>query len=137
MLLHAPDHLDTIIENISPELFVEGPLKQLYLFIDECFQSGEDVSFNYLMLNVEDPAIKNVLVYLDEEWHQILDSGVDNQFHTIEKIVHEVLEVFRGLEMETGKRQKLSELQQKQLDEKEELTALEELLEQTRQRQGL
>lgn len=137
LLLHAPDHLDTIIENISPELFVEGPLKQLYLFIDECFQSGEDVSFNYLMLNVEDPAIKNVLVYLDEEWHQILDSGVDNQFHTIEKIVHEVLEVFRGLEMETGKRQKLSELQQKQLDEKEELTALEELLEQTRQRQGL
>ena len=71
LLLHAPEHLDTIVENISPDQFVEGPLKRLYTFIDECFQGGDEISFESLMLNVEDSAIKNVLVFLDEEWHQM------------------------------------------------------------------
>ena len=137
LLLHAPEHLDTIIENISPDQFVEGPLKQLYLFIDECFQGGDEVSFDSLMLNVEDSELKNVLVFLDEEWHQMQAVGFDKDFHSQEKIVAEVLEVFRGLELDSDRRQTLSDLQQKQLDEKEELTALEDLLNQARQRQGL
>lgn len=136
LILHASDHLDTIIENIAPDQFVEGPLKRLYLFIDQCFQNGDGTTFEELMLSIEEPDLKNVLVYLDNQWHQMQSSKSDTLQPAEDKIVNEILDVFRDLEMESGKRQKISELQQ-QLDEKDELTTLEDLLNQTRQRHGL
>ena len=136
LILHAPDHLDTIIENIAPGQFVEGPLRQLYLYIDQCFQTGDGTTFDDLMLTIEEPDLKNVLVYLDHQWQEMQSSKSDMQHQDEDKIVHEILDVFRNLELDSGKRQKISELH-RQLDEQDELTTLEDLLNQTRQRHGL
>ena len=137
LLLHAPDYLDTIIENISPEQFVEGSLKRLYQLIDQSYQNGDEISYEQLMLNTEESELKNVMVYLDDQWHQMQEAAGDEQYESIERRVQDVLEVYRGMELESGRRQKISELQQKQLNEQEELNALEDLLNQARQRQGL
>lgn len=137
LLLNSPEHLDTIIENVAPEQFVEGPLKQLFQFIDQCFQNGESTSFDDLMLSVENPDLKNVLCYLDEQWHEKITLNPELANQDTGKIVTEIINVFRNLELDSGSRKTISELSQQELDEKEELSTLEELLNQTRQRHGL
>ncbi|MEM9411696.1 MAG: DNA primase [Planctomycetota bacterium] len=136
LLLHASEHLDTIIEQISPEQFVPGPLKELYEFIDQCFQNGDEIGFDSLMLLVEDASLKNVLVYLIDQWHEKKQAG-NSLSITDGDLVAKTINVFRNLELDTGNRRKISELQQKKLNEEEELTTLEDLLNQARQRQGL
>ena len=81
--------------------------------------------------------MKNVLVYLDDMWQKMLEQSTDAVPLQATAMVNEIMEVFRNLELESGKRQKINELQTQKLNEEEELSALEELLNQTRQRQGL
>ena len=137
LLLNAPEHLDTIIENIPPTLFVEGPLRQLYELIDEFFQSGEEVSFESLLLNIENSDLKSLLIYLDEQWHEKLGFLETQHDFSIPRLVEQTMEVFRRLESDLGSRKAIGDLQNKQLDEQEELTTLEELLNQSRQQHGL
>ena len=137
LLLNSPEHLDTIIENVPPELFVEGPLKQLFLFIDQCFQNGDSTNFDDLMLTIENPDLKNVLCYLDEQWHEKMTLNQESTNQDNGRIVNETIEVFRNLEFDSGNRKAISELSQQELNEQEELSTLEELLNQTRQRHGL
>ncbi len=137
LILHAPEHLDTIIENISPDQFVDGLLKQLYEYIEDCFQNGEGTSFDDLMLSLEDPELKNLLVYLDHEWQEMWSQESTTTGESEVALLNEVVDVFRKLELDSGNRRKISELQKPNLDEEEELTTLEDLLNQTRQRHGL
>ena len=137
LLLNAPEHLDTIIENIPPVLFVQGPLRQLYELIDECFQLGEEVSFAALTLNVEDAEQKSLLIYLDEQWQEKLEFLKSQPGFKISNLVEETLNVFRQLEADSGSRKAIGDLQNNQLDEQEELSTLEELLNQSRQQHGL
>ena len=136
LLLQAPEHLDTVIENIPCHSFVEGPLRKLYEHIDDCFQTGEGTGFEDLMLSVECPELKNVLVYLDNQW-QDKKSALDHQAMESDKALNEMIDVFRKLESESDNRRSISELHQQDLTEQEEISTLEELLNQTRQRHGL
>lgn len=137
LLLYSPEYLDTIIENIPCDLFEDGPLKELYLHIDHCFQNGEPTGFEELMLSLEDPSLKNLLVWLDGQWHGKQSVMQAQSIPADQNLLEEVINVFRNLESESGNRRTISELQQHQLDEQEEMAKLQELLEQTRQRQGL
>ena len=137
LLLNAPEHLDTIVENIPPSLFVSGPLRRLYEIIDDCFQSGEEVSFDAMLLNIEDTEIKSLLIFLDEQWHEKLEALKPQPGFSTAKLVEQTMTVFRRLESESDSRKAIGELQNKQLDEQEELTTLEELLNQSRQQHGL
>ena len=136
LLLQSPDHLDTVIENVPCSLFVEGPLRRLYEHLDDCFQNGESTEFNDLMLSVECPELKNVLVFLDSQW-QDKREALTKQAITTSRTMEEIIGVFRQLEIESGSRKTILELHQQQLNEQEEISTLEELLNQTRQRHGL
>ena len=137
LLLHAPEHLDTVIENIPPALFVEGPLKQIYEHIDDCFQNAEGTGIDELMLSIECPDLKNLLVYLDNQWQAKQSTLNEQGIAENERTLEEIINVFRELEMNSGKQKTISELQRKELSEQEEVSTLEDLLNQTRQRHGL
>ena len=137
LLLHAPDHLDTIVENIPPDLFVEGPQRQLYEFIDACFQSGEEIGFEALLLSIEDPELKSLLLFLDEQWQQKQEFLKTQHDFSSTKLVEETMSVFRRLQSELGSRKAIGELQDRKLDQQEEISTLEDLLNQSRQQHGL
>ena len=137
LLLNAPEFLDTIIENIPTDLFVEGPLRRLYELIDECFQAGEEVGFEPLSLAVEDPELKSLLIFLDEQWHEKLAFLKSRSDFRMSQLVEQTMNVFRQLESDLGSRKAIGELQNKKLDQQEELSTLEELLNQSRQQHGL
>jgi DNA primase len=137
LLIHQPEFLDRIIENIAPSQFVEGPLRDLYSVVYQRHESNKTVTYDELMLAIECPKLKNLLVYLDAQWQQ-------RQLHqplaladVLMDPVDELMYAFQRLQTDSGSRRTIAQLHQQQLNEKEEVETLEELLEKTRQRHGL
>ena len=140
ILSQDPSLLDFAIENVSPEQFSPGPLRKIYELMEECFHAGKEVGYEQLMLELEDPDLKAVVDQLfDEatEKRKTLESGDGTMDGGLQSQLQSIVVAFQELVTESGKRQKISQLQERQLNEQEEAHALEELLNQVRHRQGL
>ena len=141
ILLQEPSLLDFAVEKISPDQFREGPLQSIYRQLEESFHTGSEVGYQQLMLELEDPVLKTVvdLLYdeaLEKQRTSELAGNLDSQ-SALQNQMESIILAFQNLATESGNRQAISRLQEREFDEEEELTALEELLKQTRQRQGL
>ncbi len=133
LLLIDNSILDEVIENISPDQFVKGPLQNLYQEITECFHNGEDIAFESLMLRFESMELKNLVAMLsDLAAEKQTQTGFEHRDQ-----LECLLKAFESVRIKDGSRSAISELQQKQLDEQEESLRLEQLLELARQRKGL
>ncbi len=139
LILH-PSFLDTAVEKVSPEQFTIGPLQAIYGIMGDFFHDGRDVGHESLMLEVHDPILRNVISRLyDEALSKTeLKSEDDTNFALdMNQQFDSVLAAFENVVIEHDQLAKVSQLQQKVLDTKEELATLEELLNQTKQRHGL
>ena len=139
LILH-PELLDTAVEKVSAEQFVEGPLKAIYRIMDDFFHEGSDVGHDSLMLEVHDPILRNNISPLYDEAAtktEIDDSDETSFGLDVNQQFDSVLAAFENVVINNDQQAKVSQLQQKVLDTKEELAALEELLNQTKQRHGL
>ncbi len=140
LILTEPALADIAIERVSPEQFAFGPLKAIFETIGEFFHDGREASYESVMLHVDDPVLKNVVEYLlDEATKKQAAAKADNT--GIELPVHAqletVIEAFNRQQIQSAEQARISKLQQPSLEADEEAMALEELLRQTRQRQGL
>ena len=140
LLILVPSFLDTAVEKVSPDQFVEGPLKAIYRIMDDFYHDGRDVGHDSLMLEVQDPILRNIIARLYDEAaskkettsEDVTSFGLD-----VKQQFDSVLAAFENVVIDNDQQAKVSQLQQKTLDTKEELAALEELLKQTKQRHGL
>ena len=64
LLMCEPELLDQAVENIAPQQLAEGPMRDLYEVMNECFHVGKDVGYNTLMLELEDGQLKSLVDYL-------------------------------------------------------------------------
>ena len=131
--------VDSAIENIAPGQFVPGPLRELYEHVVELFHAGEEISFELLMLQIEESHLKNLVVFMSEEAEQKRLAMASQSLEYIDPATQlaAIIEAFNAVAVESGKRATISQLQQKELNEKEEASKLEELFQQMKQRQGL
>ncbi len=131
--------VDIAIENIAPGQFSLGPLRDLYEQMVELFHEGEEISFEHLMLQIEDPHLKNLVVFMSEEAEQKRISMESQAIDSVDPAtqIASIIQAFHNVVVESGNRATISQLQQKELDEKEEASKLEELFQQMKQRQGL
>ena len=140
LLMLYPSLLDTAIEKVSPDQFVDGPLKAIYRIMDDFFHDGRDVDHDSLMLELHDPSLRNAVSQLYAEASSKNETGSDDVTSfglDVNQQFDSVLVAFENEAIENVHRAKVSQLQQKVLDPKEEQAALEELLRQTQQRHGL
>ncbi|QEG21909.1 DNA primase [Mariniblastus fucicola] len=140
LLILQPALLDTAVEKVSPDQFVAGPLKAIYQIMDDFFHDEREVDHDSLMLEVQDPVLRNVIARLYDEAasKNELESGDSTSFALdMNQQFDSVLAAFEDEVIANDHRAKVSQLQQKALDKEEELAALEELLNQTKQRHGL
>jgi DNA primase len=140
VLMLEPGLLDFAIENIPPAMFSAGPLKTIYEHMEDAFHEGGDVGYAQLMLDLEDPTLKGIVDQLHEEAmekKQLVESGDRKNEFLLEKQLDLIVAAFQELTSHTGFRTAISQLQTNELDAADELTALEDLLKQTRMRQGL
>ena len=140
LLIGTPELLDQAIENISPNQIPEGPLRDLYEVMNECFHVGKDVGYKTLMLELEDGQLKSLVDYLHgvttEKQSALakMKNGI-----AIEPLAQlgSIIESFNNMADASGTRSQISRLHGRQLDDDEEASTLEELLKLARQRQGL
>ncbi len=125
--------LDRVIENIPPGEFVEGPCRELYEAICACYHDGHPVSFDVLMLQLEDPDLKHLLDRLDEEF-QAQESMTDVE---LSEQLDSVLAAFERIRRERETRSALSRLSRPELQPDEETDILERMFQQAKERQGI
>ena len=120
VLLSAPAKIDEIIQNISPDQFVIGPVRELYEALCHCYHTGVEVSFSTAMTAVDDPLLKSTLVAVAERAQDKLSSTAAD----IDRWTADVLGVFNRL-LETSERQRLiNKMDNQNLSEEEEKDAL-------------
>ena len=139
LILH-PALLDTAVEKVSADQFVEGPLKAIYRIMDDFFHEGAKVDHDSLMLEIHDPILRNVIsrLYDEAESKRELITEDSTSFGLdVNQQFDSVLAAFEDVVIKNDHRATVSQLQQKNLDKEEEIAALEELLNQTKQRHGL
>ncbi len=134
ILMRSGELIDRAIENISPDQFVEGPCRQIYELICQCYHEGELITFDSLMLQLEDPALKHLLDRLDEESQAKM--AIKTEMDLSSQLNH-VIASFDRLVMEMEKRQAISHLNHPEINQQEESRILEQLFQKTKERQGI
>ncbi|MEM7456771.1 MAG: hypothetical protein AAF456_20680, partial [Planctomycetota bacterium] len=141
LMLGNVELIDIAFENVAPDQFAEGPLKQIYLRAMDLYHDGVDATYDDLILSIEEDleSMRNLLFFLQEESEQ-KNTYAENATETPPSPrdqIETIIEAFNNIGAETGKRALISSLEQRELDEQEEARKLEELLNETRRRQGL
>ena len=140
LILTDPALADIAIERVSPEQFADGPLKEIFSLVGEFFHDGREASYESIMLHVVDPLLKNVVEYLLEEATlkkaatEADNTGISIDVHTQ---LETVIGAFNRQQNQSAQEASISRLHQVKMKDEDETSALEELLRQTRQRQGL
>ncbi len=140
LIFNTPDLADTAIERVSPEMFTAGPLREIFEILGEFFHDGRDANYENVMLHLDDPSLKNVVEYLLEEATQkqaafeAVNKGM--AFNAAEHL-ETVIQAFHRHQQEVKDAAKISQLHEMKPGSDSDATALEELLRQTRQRQGI
>jgi DNA primase len=140
LLICEPELLDTAVENIAPTQFADGPLRDLYEAMNECFHVGKSVAYESLMLELEDATLKSVVDFLHDEATAKREAAKEKRDAFALAPADQldlIIQGYHKMADETGDRATISRLHGRQLDDNEEASTLEELLKQARQRQGL
>lgn len=132
-----PALVDIAIENVSPGQLTPGPLRAVYEIVVECFHDGEEVGFEDVILRVDEPNIKSLLLHVKEEADQKQETQQTQSEFLIQKQtqLELVIQAFNDIHEEAQKRTAISRLQQG-MDDQQELSTLEQLLEKARSRHG-
>ncbi|MGI9519738.1 MAG: DNA primase [Pirellulaceae bacterium] len=132
VILRDTTLVDRAVENISPDQFVEGVCRDIYEMICACYHEGETISFESLMLQLEDPELKHMLNELDEESQSksaTTETGLSDQ-------LNQIIMAFDRRSEELERKESIAILNQPETNEQEESKILERLFQQAKERQG-
>jgi DNA primase len=121
------------LEQVSADRFAEGPARAVYETYHRRYAAGLPLEFDRVLTELEAPALKHVLVQLEER-SRAKAPQAEWDAHT--RLLDLALQ-FRRQAEQTELDAKAAALESGKLDEKEELAHLEFLLEQERNRQGI
>ncbi|MGA2059731.1 MAG: DNA primase [Thermoguttaceae bacterium] len=132
LLLIHPECLPSVREQISLDYLGAGICGIIY---DTCCRLADadiEPSFDRLMLEFDEPAVKNLLVDLDETSHSKGRRASDPQ-----ELLRELINTFKRKESERQRPRQITALREGGLDENRQIDMLEEILRQERDRQGI
>ena len=107
--------------------------QQLILVYRNARQRGEEANFSSILTKIDDPALKLVLVELDESSYNKASSVQENASERLAGLVAG----FHDEEIQQENRRSLDRLASEDLPSEEEKDVLQQLLEKERLRQGI
>ncbi len=130
LLLVAPELLPEVLDGVRPEQFAVGPLRELFSRACVLTAAGRTLSFAEMMIQVDEPELKSLLVDLDEhaQKKQHADAGA---------VLRTVLNSFLYRKESVQAKQEHHALRAGQLDEERGLLLLQRRIESGRSRQGI
>lgn len=133
LLVLQPDFLELVVERIPADWFSSVSTRTVYDLFCKCYEEGLEATYEQLQLQTEEPQLQNILVSLEA----IATEKAEASNVSIEDRMSTVLDWFHTQEVKASQRQKLSQLEERKLDEDQELAELQALIDQERNRQGI
>lgn len=133
LLLCDAGLLDRAVEQVDPQWIVSDPLRELFLNICDGLHGGSDVSFEGLMLRIEAPSIRDLIIRLDE-------SATSKQAQAGQPTSVQLDGILRKLRLRQEDRRRRSvmgQMESRSMDEVSELDALQQMLQETQERLGI
>lgn len=133
ILVVQPEFVELAIREIDVGQLKSEPVRIIYRTIHGIYDSGGTPDFGNVLTALDDPSLKNIWVELDERAHA---KAAAAQTHSRERL-QGLIDIFRYTTMTRDRRQQLAALQEKRLDDQEELDVLQNLIAQERSRHGI
>lgn len=130
ILIRHPACVPLAVAQVQPEQLTYEPCRRIYEACCRLSDLGEAPTFERLMLEFDDPAIKSLLVELDE-------SGQAKAAAEPEALLQELIRSFQRLKVAQERPLARGAFQQGGLDEQAELDLLEQLIQKERARHGI
>jgi DNA primase len=130
LLVRHPECLPAIRAAIRPEALEHEDCREIYLASCRLADAGVLPAFERLLLEFDDPAVKNLLVELDE-------GGAAKKVTDPEPLLEELIRSYRTRELNRQHPVTTGVLREGRLDERQETDLLLQLLEQERARRGI
>ena len=139
IVLLEPEAVIAAAEEISPEQIETPAAALIFNRCCELSRGGITPTFDRLLLEFDDPAIKNLLVDLDEQGRAKLLDEAGNIKESAEPAarMRDLLNGMRRARQNKSMDEQSQLLREKRLDDAEELAVLNQLIEQERTRQGI
>jgi DNA primase len=132
LLLAYPECLPFVREQLAMEYLGRGMCRKIYDICCRLADAGVEASFGRLMLEFDEPTVKNLLVELDETSQSKGRQAADHQ-----NLLGELINTFKRKESEKQRPRQITALREGGLDENRQIDMLEEILRQERDRQGI
>ncbi|MGD0517862.1 MAG: DNA primase [Thermoguttaceae bacterium] len=132
LLLAYPECLPFVREQLSTDYLGTEMCRKIYDTCCRLADAGIEASFGRLMLEFDEPAVKNLLVELDETSQSKGRHATDPQ-----DLLGELINTFKRKETEKQRPRQITALREGGLDENRQIDMLEEILRQERDRQGI
>lgn len=132
LVVHAELVADAVREIEIGQLRSE-PLRAIFGTIHGIHDKGLTPDFGNVLTALEDPRLKNIWVELDERAHAKAEEALEDARHRLQGLIDD----FRYALQAKDRGRELAALEEKRLSEQEELDALEKLIAQERDRQGI
>jgi hypothetical protein len=130
LALLVPDEMPRIIETVRVERLASLAARQVYVACCELWRRGMPPTLDRLLNEFEQPAIQNLLVELDEQG-QVRGAG------DATARLDQLLETLRNREEQRRHREQVAALDERRLDEQEQMKSLLAMIDEKRNRQGI
>jgi len=132
LVLH-PELTPGAIRSFDPDMFRSVNLRHIFEFLAEFVNQGDEISFDHLLLKIEDPTLKFVLVQAEENAKTKESTVQLTPTARLESLIDKFQREIRdGEERET-----IRKLHSNEVNDEEEMRLLQQLLEQQRLDRGL
>lgn len=127
LLLAQPNCLPAIREQVRGENFATEECRRIFESCCRLADAGETPSFEQLMLEIEEPRLKSLLVELDE-------GGRAKEYATVaaEELIDQLIKTMWRKEVERRRAVDIAALREGKLDDREQAAMLEEIIRQKR-----
>jgi DNA primase len=133
ILVRQPGLADRALVELSTEHLTAGLARQLWGAYKSVAQRGEPPEFSRVLDELEEPQLKNLLVDLDERASSKEVFANADAATRLNRLIEDIQYRFQA----TERRRQLAVLEQKRVAGAEELSILQQLVEQERRRQGI
>jgi len=130
IVLGQPSLVPQVLQAATPERLTTPTARDIFAICRELSAAGIQVDFDRLLLEIDDPQVKNLLIVLDEHGQQ---KGASE----LEARLQDVLAGFDRRSAEQFRRTHTAALKERRLAEEDELAILKQLEQQERKRQGI
>jgi DNA primase len=130
ILLVHPECAASVVNEIDEDRLPPGLGRQIHAAMSRLSNAGIVPAFERLMLEFDDPAVKGLLVELDEQ-------GQAKGFNDPAGLLQELIRSAKRKEVEKRRPSQAAPLREKKLDDAAQSRLLEEILQQERRRQGI